>query len=143
MPLALHQTRESETTEQLGKCSVARFDWSNDMEKLERVQRMTYRRMGQVDSELERFEERPELDSRGRYGSLLKRLEELEKLYYNLRRKEAPSPYRLVERILAEQSTRMIMQTDAVNRGGASTPRVTSRELGNREDPCIFPLYGA
>ena len=54
------------------------------MEKLERVQRMTYRRMGQVDSELERFEERPELDSGGRYGSLLKRFEELEKLYYNL-----------------------------------------------------------
>ena len=87
MPLARRQSPESETTEQLGKCSVARFDWSNDMKKLERVQRMTYRRMGQVDSELERFEERPDLDTRKRYGSLLKRFEELEKLYYNLLRK--------------------------------------------------------
>ena len=113
------------------------------MEKLERVQRMTYRRMGQVDSELERFEERPELDSRGRYGSLLKRLEELEKLYYNLQRKQAPNPYHLVERILAEQSTRMIVQPDAVIRRGASTSRVASRELVGHEADCIFPLYGA
>jgi hypothetical protein len=44
------------------------------MERLERVQRITYRRMGQVNSELERFEERPELQRRGRYGSLRKRL---------------------------------------------------------------------
>ncbi|MEK6337724.1 MAG: hypothetical protein AABM67_22620 [Acidobacteriota bacterium] len=113
------------------------------MEKLERVQRMTYRRMGQVDSELERFEERPELDSRGRYGSLRKRFEELEKLYYHLRRKEAPGPYRLVERILAEQSTRMIMQPEAVNRGGASGSRATSRELVTPESHGILPLYGA
>ena len=35
------------------------------MEKLERVQRAICRRMDQVDSELERFEERPELDTRG------------------------------------------------------------------------------
>ena len=103
------------------------------MEKLERVQRMTYRRMGQVDSELERFEERPELDTRNRYGSLLKRFEELEKLYYNLRRKDAPSPYHLIERILAEQSTRMMIQPDAVMRRCASTSRVTSRELVKRE----------
>jgi hypothetical protein len=41
------------------------------MEKLSRVQRMTYRRMEQVDSELERFEERAELDTRRRYGLLL------------------------------------------------------------------------
>ena len=113
------------------------------MEKLERVQRMTYRRMGQVDSELERFEERPELDTRKRYGSLLKRFEELEKLYYNLRHKQAPSPYQLIERILAEQSTRMIMLPDAVIRRGASTSRVTSRELVKRQDDCIIPLYGA
>ena len=113
------------------------------MEKLERVQRMTHRRMEQVDSELERFEERPELDNHQRYGLLLKRFEELEKLYYNLQRKQAPNPYDLVERILAEQSTRMIMQPDAVIRGGASTSRVTSRELVNREYDCIFPLYGA
>jgi hypothetical protein len=112
------------------------------MEKLERVQRMTYRRMGQVDSELERLEERPEVDSRGRYSLLLKRFEELEKLYYHLRRKESPSPYRLVERILAEQSTLMIMQTDAAIRGGASGSRVTSRELVTPESHGILPLYG-
>ncbi len=111
------------------------------MEKLERVQRMTYRRMGQVDSELERFEERPELDSRGRYDSLLKRFEELEKLHYNLRRKDAPSPYHLIERILAEQSTRMF--ADAVIRRGALTSPVTSRELVTPEYPGILPLYGA
>jgi hypothetical protein len=113
-PLARRQSTEIETTEQLGKCSVAKFDWSNDMEKLERVQRMTHRRMDQIDSELERFEERPKLDTRKRYGSLLKRLEELEKLYYNLRRKQATSPYQLIQRILSEQSTRMIVQPDAV-----------------------------
>ena len=113
------------------------------MEKLERVQRMTYRRMGQVDSELERFEERPELDTRKRYGSLRKRFEELEKLYYNLRRKDAPSPYHLIERILAEQPTRMIMQPDAVIRRGASRSRVTSGELVTPEYPGILPLYGA
>jgi hypothetical protein len=84
------------------------------MEKLERVQRMTYRRIEQVDSELERFEERPELDTRRRYGSLLKRFEELEKLYYNLRRKEAPSPYQLIERILAEQSKSLVVETKSV-----------------------------
>jgi hypothetical protein len=112
------------------------------MEKLERVQRMTYRRMGQVDSELERFEERPEFDTRKRYGSLRKRFEELEKLHYNLRRKDAPSPYQLVERILAEQSTRMIMQPDAVIRRGPSTSRVTSGELVTRENNSIIPLYG-
>ena len=33
MPLALRQCTE-ETTEQLGKCSVARFNWSTDMEKV-------------------------------------------------------------------------------------------------------------
>lgn len=113
------------------------------MNKLERVQRMTHRRMEQVDSELERFEERPELDTRKRYGALLKRLEELEKLYYNLRRKQAPSPYQLIERILAEQSTQMIMQGDEVIRRGASTSFVTSRELVKAEDDCIIPLYGA
>jgi hypothetical protein len=113
------------------------------MEKLERVQKMTLRRMEQVDSELERFEERPGLDTRKRYGSLLKRFEELEKLCYNLQRKQAPNPYHLVERILAEHSTRMIMQPDAVIRRAASTSRVASRDLVKREDDCIFPLYGA
>jgi len=112
------------------------------MEKIERVQRTTYRRMGQVDSELERLEERPELDSCGRYGSLLKRFEELEKLQYNLRRKDAPGPYHLIERILAEQSTRMMMQPDAVIRRGASRSRVTSRELVTPEYHGILPLYG-
>jgi hypothetical protein len=113
------------------------------MEKLERVQRMTHRRMAQVDSELERFEERPGLDTRKRYGSLLKRFEELEKLYYNLRQKQALGPYQLIERILAAQSTRMNMQPDAVNRRGASTSGVTSRELVKHQDDCIIPLYGA
>lgn len=106
------------------------------MEKLKRVQRMTYRRMDQVVSELERFEERPHLDTRRRYGSLLKRFEELEKLYYNLRRKQAPDPQQLVKRILAEQSARMIMQPDADTQRLASTSRLTSR--GG-----MFPLYGA
>ena len=114
MPLARRQSTESKTTEHLGRFSVARFEGSNDMEKLERVQRMTNRRMAQVDSELERFEERPGLDTRKRYGSLLKRLEELEKLYYNLRRKQAPGPYQLIERILAEQSKSLVVGTKSV-----------------------------
>jgi hypothetical protein len=113
------------------------------MEKLERVQRMTRRRMEQVDSELERFEERPELDTRKRCGSLLKRFEELEKLYYSLQRKQAPNPYHLVLRILAEHSARMIMQPGAVIRRGASTSRVTNRELMKYEDDCFIPLYRA
>jgi len=105
------------------------------MEKLRRVQRMPYRRMDQVVNELERFEERPHLDTRGRYSSLLKRFEELEKLYYNLRRKQAPDPQQLVERILAEQSARMIMQPSAFSRRDASASHLTSR--GG-----MFPLYG-
>jgi hypothetical protein len=72
------------------------------MEKLERVQRATRRRMDQVDSELERFEERPELDTRGRYTLLVRRLVELEKLRYNLLRKQEPNPYDLIKRILAQ-----------------------------------------
>ena len=84
------------------------------MEKLRRVQRMTYRRMDQVVSEIERLAERPQPDTGRRYGLLLKRFEELEKLYYNLRRKQAPNPQQLVERILAEQSARMTMQPDAL-----------------------------
>jgi hypothetical protein len=113
------------------------------MEKLERVQRMTYRRMEQVDSELERLEERPQLDTRRRYDLLLRRFEELEKLYYNLRRKQAPNPYHLIERILAEQSTRMIMQPDAVTDRCVSSSRLTSGQLVKHEDGGIFPLYGA
>jgi hypothetical protein len=113
------------------------------MEKLRRVQRMTYRRMDQVVSELERFEEQSHLDTRGRYGSLLKRFEELEKLYYNLRRKQAPNPHQLVKRILAEQSARMIVQPDAFTRRCASTPRLTSGQPVKREDGGMFPLYGA
>lgn len=113
------------------------------MEKLQRVQRMTYRRMEQVDSELERFEERPEFDTRRRYGSLLKRFEELEKLYYNLQRKQAPNPYHLVQRILAEQSTRMAVQPDAFIRSGGLTGRVPSRELVEHKADCIIPPYGA
>ena len=109
------------------------------MEKLEHERRMTYRRMDQVDSELERFEERPELDTRKRYGSLHKRFEELDKLYYNLQHKH----YQLIEQILAEQSTRMNMQPEAVIQRGASTSRVTSRELMKHQDNSILPLYGA
>jgi hypothetical protein len=93
--------------------------------------------MDQVVNELERFEERPHLDTRGRYGSLLKRFEQLEKLYYNLRRKQAPNLQQLVERILAEQSARMTMQPCA------STLRLTNRQLVKREDGGMFPLYGA
>ena len=59
---------------------------------------MTYRRMERIDSELERFEERPELDTRKRYGLLLSRFEELERLYYTLRRDQAHRS--LIERIL-------------------------------------------
>jgi hypothetical protein len=72
---------------------------------------------------------------------LLKRFEELEKLHYNLRRKDAPSPYHLIERILAEQSTRMMMQTDAVIRRGASRSRLTGGELVTPEYHGILPLY--
>ena len=113
------------------------------MDKLERVRSMTYRRMDQVITQLERFEERPELDTRKRYGSLARRFEELEKLYYNLGRKDAPNPYRLIERILAEQSTRIMSRSDAVIRRGAPTFRATGGDLLKRENNPIFPLYGA
>lgn len=84
------------------------------MEKLERVQRAICRRMDQVDSELERFEERPELDTRGRYSLLVRRLVELEKLRYNLQRKQAPNPYDLIKRILEQHSKSLIVQTESV-----------------------------
>jgi hypothetical protein len=74
------------------------------MEKLERVQSMTYRRMSHIDGELERFEERPELDIHGRYGLLRRRFEELETLYYKLRRLEAPDPRQIIQRIFAEHA---------------------------------------
>jgi hypothetical protein len=91
------------------------------MEKLERVRKTTCRRMDQVDNELERFEERPELDTRKRYISLLKRLVELEKLYYNLLRKQAPNPYDLIERILAEHSSPLVIEPEFVfSRGGSA-----------------------
>ena len=85
-----------------------------DMEKLERVQRMTYRRMSQVDSELERFEERPELDTRRRYGLLLRRFEELERLYHILRRDRAPNPRQLVERIFAEHAQSLLGEAESL-----------------------------
>ena len=84
------------------------------MEKLQRVQRATLRRMDQVDSELERFEERPELDTRARYSLLVRRLVELEKLHYNLLRKQAPTPYDLIKRILVEHPKSMVVQTESV-----------------------------
>ena len=84
------------------------------MEKLERVRRTTYRRMDQVDSELEHFEERPELDIRGRYSLLVRRLVELEKLYYNLLRKQAPGPYDLIMRILTQHAKSLVVETESV-----------------------------
>jgi hypothetical protein len=70
--------------------------------------------MDQVDSELERFEERPELDTRGRYGLLVRRLVELEKLHYNLLRKQAPDPYDLIKQILAQHSESLVVETESV-----------------------------
>jgi hypothetical protein len=83
------------------------------MEKLEHVRRTTYRRIDQVDGELERFEERPELDTRGRYGLLVKRLVELEKLQYRLQRKQAPEPYDLIKRILSHAESSAV-ETESV-----------------------------
>src|SRR5215475_10150266 len=80
---------------------------STDMKKLERVQSITYRRMSHIDSELERLEERPEPDMHGRYGRLRRRFEELEKLYYKLRRLDAPDPRRTMQRLFAEHAARM------------------------------------
>jgi len=77
------------------------------MKKLERVQSITYRRMSQIDSELERLEERPEQDIHGRYGRLRRRFEELEKLYYNLRRLDAPDPRRTIQQVFAEHAARV------------------------------------
>jgi hypothetical protein len=101
------------------------------MEKLERVRRTTCRRMDQVDSELERFEERPELDTRRRYTSLLKRLVELEKLYYNLLRKQAPNPYDLIERILAQQSRPLVIESELVVSGSALNIGLEGSAYGN------------
>jgi|SRR4030095_9275209 hypothetical protein len=101
------------------------------MEKLERVRRTTCRRMDQVDSELERFEERPELDTRRRYTSLLKRLVELEKLYYNLLRKQAPNPYDLIERILAQQSRPLVIESELVVSGSALNIGLERSAYGN------------
>ena len=84
------------------------------MEKLARVQRATRRRMDQVDSELECLEERPELDTRGRYSLLVRRLVELGKLYYNLLRKQAPNPYDLINQILAQHSKSLVVETETV-----------------------------
>ena len=101
------------------------------MEKLERVRRMTFRRMDQVDSELERFEERPELDTRGRYTLLLKRLVELEKLYYNLLRKQAPNPYDLIERILAQHSRPLVVESESLVSYSALNIGLEGRAYGN------------
>jgi|GEM_PF-4754716 len=112
------------------------------MKKLERVQRMTFRRMEQIDSELERFEERPELDIRRRYGSLLKRFDELEKLYYNLRRKQAPDPHQLIVRIFAEHSSQIAAQREGSARRHAATLALSSRgELKRREHRRDLPEY--
>jgi hypothetical protein len=87
--------------------------------------------MDQVDSELERFEERPELDTRRRYTSLLKRLVELEKLYYNLLRKQAPNPYDLIERILAQQSRPLVIESELVVSGSALNIGLERSAYGN------------
>ena len=94
------------------------------MEKLQRVQRATWRRMDQVDSELERFEERPELDTRGRYSLLLRRLVELEQLHYNLQRKQAPNPYDLIKRILEQHSKSLVVETESLSRAQHHTARL-------------------
>jgi len=70
------------------------------MGKLERVQGTSYRRMEQLDAELERLEERPELDLRRRYGLLLRRFEQVEKLHYRVRCLQAPNPLLLIPQIL-------------------------------------------
>ena len=101
------------------------------MEKLERVRRMTFRRMDQVDSELERFEERPELDTLGRYTLLLKRLVELETLYYSLLRKQAPNPYDLIERILAQHSRPVVVEPEFLVSGSALNIRLEGSACGN------------
>ena len=101
------------------------------MEKLERVQRATCRRMDQVDSELERFEERPELDTLGRSTLLLKRLVELEKLYYNLLRKQAPNPYDLIERILAQHSRPVVVEPEFLVSGSALNIGLEGIAYGN------------
>ena len=112
------------------------------MKKLERARRMTFRRMEQIDSELERFEERPELDTHRRYGSLLKRFDELEKLYYNLRRRQAPDPHQLVVRIFAEHSRQIAAQQERSARHHAATLALSSRgELKRREHERDLPVY--
>lgn len=114
------------------------------MKKLERVQRMTWRRMEQIDIELERFEERPELDTRKRYGSLLKRFDELEKLSYNLRRREAPDPRQLIARIFAEHSSHMVTGREAAAIRRAATLALKSREESKRTklEPDLPMYYG-
>ena len=74
------------------------------MEKLERVQATSYRRMEQLDAELERLEERPELDLRRRYGLLLRRFEQVEKVHYRVRCLQAPNPLKLIQRVLPARS---------------------------------------
>ena len=103
------------------------------MEKLARVQRATRRRMDQVDSELECFEEGPELDTRGRYSLLVRRLVELEKLYYNLTRKQAPNPYDLINQILAQHSKSLVVETETVVSLPAPTPRLQGQPKAGSE----------
>ena len=97
------------------------------MEKLERLQATTYRRMQQIDNELERLEERPELDLRRRYGSLLRRFEEVEKLHYSLRRRQATDPLLLIQGILASPAQSFaaanISMPAASTRNGNRDPR--------------------
>ena len=71
------------------------------MEKLERVQATSYRRMEQLDAELERLEERPEPDLRRRYGLLRRRFEQVEKVHYRVRCLQAPNPLLLIPQILS------------------------------------------
>jgi hypothetical protein len=68
--------------------------------------------MSHIDGELERFEERPELDIHSRYALLLRRFQELEKLYYKLRRLEAPDPRQIIQRVFAEHSGSVLGETN-------------------------------
>jgi hypothetical protein len=107
------------------------------MEKLERVQSMTYRRMSHIDGELERFEERPELDIHGRHGSLLRRFEELENLLYKLRRLDGPDPRQIVQRIFAEHAGSLPRQAK-MSVASASTP-FKNRQPANQQYHGILP----
>jgi|SRR5215468_6110790 len=65
------------------------------MDKLERVQSLTYRRMSQIDGELDRSNSGQNSTSTAD-TVLQRRFEELENLCYKLRRLAAPNPCRIM-----------------------------------------------